>query len=112
VPKGIRVKKSTNLIMPPSVLDTVILFPTMWQDPSTCHYGAKCELQVYKRWGKYRPGHVCKYPRVAEKQGAFFRGSVGQWEPLPFLLTVPADLSGRWDFQELETHPGASALAL
>lgn len=27
----------------------------MWQDPSTCHYGTKRELQVYKRWGKFRP---------------------------------------------------------
>lgn len=63
-------------------LDTVILFPTLWQDPSTCHYGAECELQVYKRWGKFKP-RVC----APWGWGASSRGCGSQQEPLPILLT-------------------------
>lgn len=50
------IQESHNVVNALSLLDTVVLFPTVWQDPASRHYGAERELQVHKRWGESHAG--------------------------------------------------------
>jgi len=34
--------------------DFIILLPTLWKNPPSCHHGAECQLQIHEGWGKYR----------------------------------------------------------
>lgn len=33
--------------------DFVILFPSLWKNPPSCHHGAECKLQIHQGRGEY-----------------------------------------------------------
>lgn len=72
-------QESPNVINALSILDTVVLFPTVWQDPASRHYGAERELQVHKRWGESHAGVGTRVLSPPAKSWGRERPQGGSW---------------------------------